>query len=317
MTKDEGMTNAQMTNDKRRPIAVRHSEFVIPSSFVIRHSSFRKYARIFRVSLIERLTYRGDFLLGTILRFLPMITTILLWRAVYLGAQADGTTELAGFRYSEMIAYLLLVHISRMFSSMPGLAGGIARDIRDGTLKKYLIQPLDMVGYLLAYRCAHKVAYIVTSALPYAGIFALFSSYFDHLPVWPTFAGYVTSLVLAFVVGFHFEACIGMVGFWLLEVSSLMYVVMALNFFISGQMFPLDLLPSMQVGSFTIDWAAVLKSLPTQYLAYFPAAVFLGKIQGMDLWRGLLGEVVWAVVLIGLTRVLYRIGLKRYSAYGG
>src|SRR6476620_422725 len=281
-------------------------------------SVVRKYSRIFRVSLIERLHYRGDFFFSTILRFLPMLTTILLWRAVYIGAgETHGTTSLAGYRYSEMIAYLLLVHISRMFSSMPGLAGGIARDIRDGTLKKYLIQPLDMLGYLLAYRCAHKVAYIVTSALPYAGIFALFSSYFDHFPDWPTFAGYVTSLVLAFVVGFHFEACIGMVGFWLLEVSSLMYVVMALNFFISGQMFPLDLLPSMQVGSFTIDWAAVLKSLPTQYLAYFPAAVFLGKVQGPDLWRGLIGEVAWAIVLVALTRVLYRAGLKRYSAFGG
>ena len=59
-----------------------------------------------------------------------------------------------------MIAYLLLIHISRMFSSMPGLAAGIARDIRDGTLKKYLLQPLDMIGYLVAYRVAHKVAYI-------------------------------------------------------------------------------------------------------------------------------------------------------------
>ncbi len=67
-----------------------------------------------------------------------------------------------------MIAYLLLTHISRMFSSMPGLAGGIARDIREGTLKRYLIQPVDMIGYLLSYRVAHKVAYIVTSALPYA-----------------------------------------------------------------------------------------------------------------------------------------------------
>ena len=65
-----------------------------------------------------------------------------------------------------MIAYLLLIHISRMFSSMPGLAGGIARDIREGTLKKYLIQPIDMIGYLLSYRVAHKVAYIVTSFFP-------------------------------------------------------------------------------------------------------------------------------------------------------
>src|SRR5262245_49693552 len=142
-----------------------------------------------------------------------MLTTILLWRAVYLGAKKEGTTELAGFTYEEMVAYLLLVHVSRMFSSMPGLANGIARDIRDGSLKKYLIQPLDMLGYLLAYRAAHKSAYIATVALPYAGLFAACSNYFTHLPDAPTFAAYLASLGLAFLIGFHFETCIGMVGF--------------------------------------------------------------------------------------------------------
>src|SRR5213075_2954816 len=134
----------------------------------------RKYGRIFRVSLIERLHYRGDFFFSTILRFLPMLTTILLWRAVYIGAEeTNGTTSLAGYDYHEMVAYLLLVHISRMFSSMPGLAGGIARDVREGTLKKYLIQPIDMIGYLISYRAAHKMAYIATSALPYGFLFLL------------------------------------------------------------------------------------------------------------------------------------------------
>src|SRR3954453_19492639 len=159
----------------------------LPSAWL----SVRKYFNIFRASLVERMTYRGDFFLGSVLRFFPMITTILLWEAVYAGAPppADGGEKrLGGFALREMVAYLLLVHISRMFSSMPGLSGGIARDIRDGSLKKYLIQPLDMLGYLVAYRTAHKAAYIVTSALPYAGIFALFSGYFDRLPDLPTFA---------------------------------------------------------------------------------------------------------------------------------
>ena len=47
--------------------------------------NLRKYVKIFRASLVERMTYRGDFLLGTILRFLPMVTTILLWQAIYTG----------------------------------------------------------------------------------------------------------------------------------------------------------------------------------------------------------------------------------------
>src|SRR5437870_11963950 len=90
-----------------------------------------KYFNIFRASLVERMAYRGDFLLGTVLRFLPVLTTILLWEAVYRGSGQD---ELGGFTRRQMIAYLLLIHVSRMFSSMPGLAAGITRDIRDGSL---------------------------------------------------------------------------------------------------------------------------------------------------------------------------------------
>src|SRR5438552_1481891 len=147
--------------------------------------SLRKYLNIFRVSLIERMAYRGDFLFGSILRFFPMITTILLWTAVYAGAPEqpdDEEKRLAGYSLHEMIAYLLLVHISRMFSSMPGLSAGISRDIREGTLKKYLLQPLDMIAYLASYRAAHKVAYITTSFLPYALLFFVCAGYFDHFP---------------------------------------------------------------------------------------------------------------------------------------
>jgi ABC-2 type transport system permease protein len=266
----------------------------------------RKYAKIFRASLVERMSYRGDFLLATFLRFLPMITTILLWRAIY---EASGRKTLAGFGYSEMIAYLLLVQISRMFSSMPNLAGGIARDIREGTLKRYLVQPLDMISYLLSYRVAHKVAYIVSSALPYAILFFLCRGYFDTMPDATTWAAYVLSLLLAFLVGFFFEASVGMVGFWFLEVTSLLYIVMTLNFFISGHMLPLDLLPPF--------WAGLLKALPFQYMAYFPAVVFLGKVKGMALVYGLVGELVWALVFLALARALYKRGLRRYSAYGG
>jgi ABC-2 type transport system permease protein len=274
--------------------------------------SLRKYLNIFRVSLIERLTYRGDFFFSTCLRFLPMVTTILLWNAIYAGASATGKpadTRLSDYSYHQMIAYLLLVHISRMFSSMPGLAGGISRDIRDGSLKKYLLQPIDMLSYLVSYRAAHKVAYIVTASLPYGLLFFLCRGFFDGFPDAWTFAGYTVSLLLAFVVGFFFEACIGMVGFWFLEVTSLIYVVNILNFFVSGQLFPLDLLSP--------SWAGLLKALPFQYLAYFPATVFLGKVQGAGLVRGLVAEAAWAIFFIVLARVLYRLGLRRYSAFGG
>jgi ABC-2 type transport system permease protein len=268
-----------------------------------------KYLKITRISLVERLAYRADFILSTFLRFLPMLTTILLWTAVYAGAGRASDGQLGGFSLDEMISYLLLVHISRMFSSMPGLAQGIARDIRDGNLKKYLLQPIEMLPYLVSYRAAHKAAYIATSAGPYALLFFICRSYF---PGWPdawTFAGYVAALLLGFLVGFFFEATIGMLGFWFLEVSSFLYVINTVTFFLSGHMFPFDLLPDF--------WAGLLKSLPFQYLAYFPAAVFLGKVPGDALVDGLLAELAWAAGFMVLAVWLYRRGLRHYSAYGG
>lgn len=271
-------------------------------------TALRKYLKILRISLIERLAYRADFFLTTFFRFLPLITTFLLWEAIYHGS---GRERIADFTRDDMIAYLLLVQISRMFSSMPGLSTGIARDIRDGNLKKYLLQPIDMLWYLLSYRGAHKIAYIATTALPYALLFVLFRDVFDHLPGPATWLAYLVSLLLSFLIGFFFEACIGIAGFWLLEVTSLMYIINIFTFFVSGQMFPLELLRDYPYVT------EVLQFLPFQYMAYFPAMVFLEKKEGWDLLSGLLIELGWAAALILLARWMYRLGLRHYSAFGG
>ena len=100
------------------------------------------------------------------MRFLPIVTQIFLWGAVFAAIEAagSGASSIAGYSYHDFIAYYLLTMISRAFSSMPGLASGIARDIRNGTVKKYLIQPIDMLGFLLLYRMAHKLVYYLVAA---------------------------------------------------------------------------------------------------------------------------------------------------------
>src|SRR5436190_12867528 len=236
---------------------------------------------ILRISLQERLVYRGDFALGTLMRFLPIVTQIFLWYAIFsnLGPGA----RITGYTYEELVVYLLLTMVARAFSSMPGLASTIAKQIRSGDIKKYLTQPVDLLGFMFLSRLAHKLAYYIVAIGPFALVFFLCRSYFTHLPDAPQAAAFAASLILSFLLGFYFEACIGMVGFWFLEVTSLLWVVATLNYFISGQMFPLDLMDDQYPFI-----SATLKALPFQYLAYFPAVVFLGKVTGPDLVRNLL-----------------------------
>lgn len=267
---------------------------------------------ILRIALEERLVYRGDFALGTLMRFLPIITQIFLWMAVFdsLRAGNTGRTDLVGYTFHDMVAYYLLTMLSRAFSSMPGLASGIAKQVREGEIKKYLTQPVDMLGFLLLGRIAHKIAYYSVATIPFAFVFFLCRGYFEQgFPSWEYFIGFVASLLMGFAIGFFLEACIGLIGFWLLEVSSLLFVYMLFSFFLSGHMFPLDMLPA--------PWNQVVSFLPLKYLAYFPAAIFLEKMSPQQLLLELTVELGWLVFFIVLSRWLYARGLKRYSGYGG
>lgn len=74
-------------------------------------------------------------------------------------------------------------------------------------------------------------------------------------------------------------------------------------------MFPISFLPGVL--------STLVDATPFPYLAYFPAAVFLGKIQGQALAVGLGVELMWVVFFMLVCRYSLRQGLKRYRAYGG
>jgi ABC-2 type transport system permease protein len=261
---------------------------------------------ILRICLAERLVYRGDFMLGTFMRFLPIVTQIFLWSAVFAAVQRE---EIAGYSQQDFIAYYLLTMVSRAFSSMPGLASGIAGQIRKGEVKKFLIQPIDMIGFLFSQRLAHKLVYYTVATIPFAVVFWICRGYFRGWPDAVTLAAFAASLVMSFLLGFFLEATLGMIGFWFLEVGSLLFVYMLFSFFFSGHMFPLDMLPGI--------WGQIVDLLPLKYLAYFPSAVFLEKVAGAELVRGLAVQLGWVLFFMVACRTAYERGLRRYSAFGG
>jgi ABC-2 type transport system permease protein len=264
---------------------------------------------ILRTSIEERLMYRADFALGTLFRFLPIVTQIFLWAAIF-GVTAGGSARrIAGYSFEDMVSYYLLAMVGRAFSSMPGLASGIARDVRDGTIKKYLTQPIDMLGYLFWHRVAHKLVYYAVAVGPFALVFWICRDYF---PGWPdawTLLGFLASLAMAFLLGFLLDALIGLISFWFLEVSSLLFIYMMFNYFLSGHMAPLDL--------FGERLNALVQWLPFKYLAYTPAAIFLQRYSHEELARELVLELGWIVGLTFVCRVAFARGVRRYSAFGG
>ena len=261
---------------------------------------------ILKICVEERLVYRGDFALGTLMRFLPIVTQIFLWTAVLAAA---GSGSLAGYSRDDVVAYYLLTMLARAFSSMPGLATGLARQVREGEIKKFLIQPIDLISYLLLARIAHKLVYYLIATGPFALVYYLCRGFFPGWPEPGVFVVFLVSLPLAFLLGFFMEATMGLIAFWFLEVTSLIFVYMLFTFFFSGHMVPLEFLPGI--------WGTIVDFLPFKYLAYFPAAVFLGKVQGTEMVMGLVIQATWVLLFIFLCRRAMHAGFHRYSGFGG
>ena len=273
------------------------------------YSQWRISWVILRTCIAERLMYRADFAMGTLFRFLPIVTQIFLWGAIFSVGTAGEQQQIVGYSYEEMISYYLLAMLARAFSSMPGLASGISRQVRDGTIKKFLTQPIDMLGYFFWHRVAHKLVYYAVAAGPFAFVFWLCRSY---LPGWPEphiMACFLASLVMAFLMGFLIESLLGLISFWFLEVSSLLFIYMMLNYFLSGHMLPLDFLPEPIL--------TVVEYFPFKYLAYVPPAILLGRYDENELFEVLGLELVWIIGLLIANRIAFRYGVRRYSAFGG
>ena len=102
---------------------------------------------------------------------------------------------------------------------------------------------------------------------------------------------------------------IGMLSFWFLEIGSFMYIFMILQYFLSGHMFPLSLLPD--------GIREVVQVLPFAYETYYPTMLILQALPRDEMLQVLLVELIWITVLAAAARLAWRRGLKRYAAFGG
>ena len=100
-----------------------------------------------------------------------------------------------------------------------------------------------------------------------------------------------------------------MLAFWVLEVSTFIFILFAFEYIASGHLFPLDILPHglQQALFFT----------PFPYQLYFPISVYLGKLSSAELIRGFAIQFGWIFFAYGLARFAWGRGIRKYSAVGG
>jgi len=233
------------------------------------------------------------------------VGTVFIWGAIF-EAKGGGINN---FDYASVVYYFLLVLVLDSLITPGDDEWQVATDIRDGQMNSFLVKPMNYLVYRMALFVSNRLLYTVVTLPVVILAFVVFQHYLVWPSSWATWVLAIISVFLAASLQFLISYSVAMLAFWMLEISTVVFIIYSFEYFLSGHMFPLGFMP--------VAFQEVLKLLPFPYELYFPISIFMDKVHGAALWEGLLIQFCWVLIIAFGANTLWQRGLKRYQAVGG
>jgi ABC-2 type transport system permease protein len=264
----------------------------------------RLQAQIFNLGVQSNLIYRWNFLLRVLVSFVPLLGSVFLWNAVFAGKQA-----FAGYTFQSMVAYFITLILVDTLTVPNEDDFQIAEDIRDGRINAMLLKPLEYRLYRFHLYAAARIVHGAFAVIPLAIAMIWLGQYFTELPWLVNLPFAILATIGAAFIQFFFCFALAMIAFWILDIGSVTFIIYSIEFLLGGHIFPLDAFPA---------WLqSICFKLPFAYETYFPAAILIGHVHGWDLLSGFAWQWAWIGFFYVLSGILWKRGLRQYTAVGG
>jgi ABC-2 type transport system permease protein len=275
------------------------------ASLTTQHPTLNKYWKLFDIGLQNTFVYRWNFLLRTVFGIVPLLGMLFIWRAVF---DASGR-PIAGYDYSSMLFYFMVTVFLDNLITPTEDEWQIAAEIRDGRISAYLTKPMNYLGYRITAYLSYRLLYIAVVLLPIIGLAIIFREHIQIPKEWSTWPLLALSTCMAAGIQFFIAYSTAMLSFWILEISTIVFILYSFEYFLSGHVFPLDILPGWIQGF--LHWA------PFAYEMFFPVQIAMERVRGAALWEGLAIQAGWLIVFWLIAIFMWKRGLRRYQAFGG
>ncbi|MEP7014489.1 MAG: ABC-2 family transporter protein [Verrucomicrobiota bacterium] len=264
-----------------------------------------KYISVFNIGLQNTFVYRWNYFLRALFGLIPLAGTVFLWSAIF----KERGGELHGYTYGSMIYYYLFTILVSNLVTPTEDEWQIAADIREGQINSLLTKPMSYLSYRFSIFLSGRLVYTFVTLPPIALIFLYFRHYITPPAHVETYLLATISMVMSALIQFFITYSLAMMAFWILEISTIVFIVYSFEYFLGGQMFPIDIMPA--------GIQAVMKWLPFYYELFCPVAIFLERLRGTELGQALAIQMGWLVVSWAVARAMWKRGLGRYQAVGG
>lgn len=266
-------------------------------------TKFRVCKAVAFVTYKEWAAYRTHSMVSIFVGPVYFIVQFFIWTAVY-----GDLNSLNGIGLEQMIRYFgasaLIGYLTMDFADW-----NLQMLIRTGKFLTFALRPIHHRFFALSQKFGHRVLGFLFEFIP---CFLIFTFLFgvDMIPAEPLWA--VLSVMLAFLMNFYVNYCLGMTAFFLVQSSSVRQVFQLISSIFSGALIPLVFFPQ--------EIQNLMFFLPFQYTSYVPAMVWTGSytLGGIEYPLSFIVgiQAIAVVITIMLSELMYRASIKRFTGVG-
>jgi ABC-2 type transport system permease protein len=259
------------------------------------------YVQQFKTTFASMLQYRVSLFIWMISAVLEPLVYLIVWSTV---SESRGGS-VGDYTAAQFAAYFIVFMLVNQVT-YTWIMFEYEYRVREGLLSPALLRPVHPIHADIAENISSKMISMPVMLVIAGGLALIFKPTLMFLP-W-TILAFVPAMILAFLVRFLIEWTLAQSAFWTTRVSAFNQVYFVLVLFLSGQIAPLSLFPrAIQV---------LADILPFRWMIGFPVELILGRVSPVQALTGLAAQAIWLLISLGLVRIVWRAGIRIYSAVG-
>jgi len=260
------------------------------------------FKRLWQVNWAEQWQYRANLIMYLFYWLVSPIIYLAVWTSI-----ANNKGSVNGFTANDFITYyLILLIVDQLTSNI--IIHVFAYKVQDGTLSGELIKPIHpMLTSTLVNDIAFKTLNLIWLTPIWIVLVILFKPDFASVSLTGILLA-IPAILLGYMLNFLLSATITSLAFWTTRVYSVHEFYYALILLFAGQFVPLKLMPEIIQN--------IARFLPFQLYMYMPIQIIQGNFSIDEIIQGYVTGIIWLFVALALFQLVWRKGVKRYSAVG-
>jgi len=256
-----------------------------------------------RASLQTMFQYRGEIILWAIWGLVYPAVAMTMWRVAARDPKQG--VDIGGFGPADFAAYFLLTMVVGHVVTAWDIYE-LSFQVRTGRMSAKLLRPILPIWESIADNLAFKLLTVVI-LVPLWYVVAWWAQpRFEATHVQLLLGGLsvLMAAALNFVLGYN----LAMLSFWFTRMDGVGESWFGASLFFGGRLAPLTIMPM------PLQWIAAV--LPFKWVVWFPSAALMGRLTTAEIVAGMCYQAIWLAILVVVFQVMWRQGVRRYTAVG-